>query len=158
MQVFSFRGYLTKSYLNAIFISRCRFGATKNQRPFQMSTLSVLWLNFFSFQSYKIHHIRIKASADMRTILLSLFNVRFFLITGLRADNCDIYYLSSDNFTCYTGVQNTQKIMFQAKGAGLTEVRVLFQSTNYKDEWRVTPSMLCLLIKKLFCLHFSLLT
>jgi len=69
MQVFSFQGYLTKSYLNAIFISLCRFGATKNRSPLQMSILSDLWLNFFSFQSYKIHHIRIKASADTRTTL-----------------------------------------------------------------------------------------
>ncbi len=57
-------------------------------------------------------------------------------------DNCDIVYLSSNNDTCFTGVQNKEKIIFQTQAAGLVEVRALFQMTNYKDEWRVTPGKL----------------
>ena len=30
-------------------------------------------------------------------------------------------------------------MIFQTQAAGLVEVRALFQSTNSKEEWRVTP-------------------
>ena len=60
-------------------------------------------------------------------------------VSGKTADTCDIAFLNSDKTICFSGVQNKQKIIFQTQAAGLTEVRALFQSTIYKEEWRVTP-------------------
>jgi len=66
----------------------------------------------------------------------------FVFATGKIPDNCDIFYVRSNNDTCYTGVQNKEKIMIHTEAAGLTEVRVLSQITNYKDEWRATPGIM----------------
>ncbi len=63
----------------------------------------------------------------------------FLSVTGKTSDNCDILYLSSSKDTCFTGMQNKEKILFQTQAAGLIEVRALSHITNHKDEWRVTP-------------------